>query len=285
LIGYTLRANVENLTLIGSANINGTGNAAANTIVGNPGDNVLSSEVGNDTLRGEGGNDTLNGGAGNDTLNGGVGSDTLNGGSGADVMTGGAGNDTYVVDNVGDSVTESPGEGSDRVRSLISYTLGANVEHLFLIGSANINGTGNTAANTIVGNPGDNVLSGGVGNDTLRGEGGNDTLNGGAGADAFLFNTPLSAATNVDTVVDFSTVSDKILLENSIFTAVGAPGTLAANAFFIGASAHDANDRIIYNNATGALNYDSDGIGAASGTQFAILSTGLALTNTNFQIV
>jgi hypothetical protein len=56
-ISYTLPNNVENLTLTGSSNINGTGNNLNNTLTGNSGNN------------------TLNGGAGIDTLTGGVGSD------------------------------------------------------------------------------------------------------------------------------------------------------------------------------------------------------------------
>jgi len=53
----------------------------------------------------------------------------------------------------------------------------------------------------------------------------------------------------------------------------------------IGAAAQDANDRIIYNNATGALLYDSDGVGGIAAIQFATLSTGLALTNLDFFVV
>jgi Ca2+-binding RTX toxin-like protein len=46
-----------------------------------------------------------------------------------------------------------------------------------------INATGNSLNNLLVGNRGDNVLSGGAGNDTLDGQGGNDVLDGGTGND------------------------------------------------------------------------------------------------------
>jgi Ca2+-binding RTX toxin-like protein len=178
-ITYTLGANVENLTLTGGASINGTGNAAANTITGNTGNNLLD---------GQGGADTLNGLAGDDTLVGGAANDTLDGGTGNDAMAGNAGNDTYVVDSALDTVTELAAEGTDTVQSSISYTLGANLENLTLTGAANINGTGNELANTIGGNTGANTLAGGAGNDTITGGDGTDTLSGDAGDDTLSGN-------------------------------------------------------------------------------------------------
>ena len=173
-ISYTLGANLENLQLEGTADINGTGNELDNIIIGNAGNNILSGGAGDDTLRG---------GAGNDTLYGGAGNDVLDGGTGADVMYGGAGDDIYYVDSVDDVVIENPNEGNDWVRSTISYTLGANLENLQLEGTANINGTGNELDNIIIGNAGNNILDGGAGNDTLYGGAGNDTLYGGEGND------------------------------------------------------------------------------------------------------
>ena len=88
------------------------------------------------TLQGVGGADILIGTSGTDALVGRDGADVLNGGAGADTMQGGAGNDTYIVDNVGDVVTEALNNGIDTVRSSVSFTLGANVENLTLVDAA-----------------------------------------------------------------------------------------------------------------------------------------------------
>ena len=162
-ITYTLPSNVENLTLTGTAAVNATGNTLANVITGNDAANSLSGLAGNDTLMGLGGNDTLNGGAG------------------ADAMFGGSGNDTYMVDNVGDVVNETAGDGTDTVQSSISFSLADSVhavgaiENLTLTGSASLNATGNALDNALFGNSGANTLIGGAGADKLDGGGGTDT--------------------------------------------------------------------------------------------------------------
>ena len=132
--------------------------------------------TGNDSVNGLGGDDQLLGNEGNDALSGGAGNDVLNGGTGTDTLSGGMGDDSYVVDATADVVTENAGEGSDTVRTSVTYTLVANLERLELLEAGGaINGTGNGLANTLVGNTVNNTLNGGVGADTLVGGVGNDT--------------------------------------------------------------------------------------------------------------
>jgi Ca2+-binding RTX toxin-like protein len=98
-LSHTLAANVENLTLTGSAAVNGTGNELGNVINGNGAANVLSGLDGADQLLGQSGDDRLLGGAGSDTLQGGSGADTLTGGAGVDLYVGGAGKDRFVLEH------------------------------------------------------------------------------------------------------------------------------------------------------------------------------------------
>ena len=84
-------------------------------------------------------------------------------------MSGGAGNDTYFVDNAGDAVIESAGQGNDAVFASVNYGLTANVETLVLQGAADLQGFGNALANSIFGNSGNNLIDGGVGADTMIG--------------------------------------------------------------------------------------------------------------------
>ncbi len=168
---------------------------------GGTGDDVLWAGAGHDRLLGGAGKDLLYGGAGDDRLLGGDGSDTLDGGPGADTLVGGLGNDIYVVDDAGDMVTEAANEGSDTVKSSITYTLGEHVENLTLTGSAAINGAGNALNNVLLGNGGANVLAGGAGNDTLKGGRGDDTyvFGRGDGRDKIVEND--ATAGNTDTLL------------------------------------------------------------------------------------
>ncbi|MES2205500.1 MAG: calcium-binding protein, partial [Pseudomonadota bacterium] len=194
-ITYALGLNIENLTLLGSTAINGTGNALNNTVIGNEASNILNGMGGSDTLYGMGGNDILYGGYGSDTLYGGDGDDLLDGKGGADTLAGGTGNDSYSINYSNDRVIENANEGIDTIQASISYVLGDHLENLLLMGKAGLNGTGNALDNTIIGNDGSNTLKGlngndtlqgGVGRDTLEGGEGNDSLKGGAGSDTLI---------------------------------------------------------------------------------------------------
>jgi Ca2+-binding RTX toxin-like protein len=225
-------------------------------------------------LYGDTGAGVITGTSGPDNLLGTAGNDVIDGKGGADVMTGLAGNDTYIVNDAGDAVVEAASEGTDTVRSSVTYTLPAHVEKIILTGTTAINGTGNALANTLTGNGTNNVLNG---------KGGADTLTGKAGQDRFLFNTALGL-TNVDRITDFSPVDDTIRLENAVFTALTTTGALAASAFKVGTAATTAAHRIVYDPATGSVYYDPDGTGAAAKKKFATLTTKPTLTNADFVV-
>ena len=211
---------------------------------------------------------------------GNAGANTIDGGGGVDFLAGLAGDDWLFVDNAADVVFELAGEGSDRVFASTSYTLAAGVSVETLTTSSNngtnaINLTGNELANAVYGNAGANILDGKAGSDFLAGLG---------GADTFAFTTTLGAG-NIDTVFDFVGGTDKIALDDAVFTALGGPGALNPNAFVTGAGAADASDRIIYNNATGQLFYDADGIGGTGPILFATLTGNPAIAASDFQVI
>ncbi|MFT3722040.1 MAG: M10 family metallopeptidase C-terminal domain-containing protein [Hyphomonadaceae bacterium] len=204
---------------------------------------------------------------------GGAGADALDGGAGADFMVGGGGNDSYFVDNLGDTVIESVGEGRDTVYASISYTLGdTEVEDLALLGSGNISAGGNGLANLLVGNGGANVL---------WGRGGSDTLVGGAGADRFAY---MAASEGGDVITDFVSGVDKIQV-----SAPGFGGGLTAGGAVTlrtGASptASGTNGQFLYNTSNGQLYWDADGTNGGAAVLLATLSGAPAISASDFVV-
>ena len=145
---------------------------------------------------------------------------------------------------------------------------------------------GADAGATLTGDGSANSLTGTVNNDTLIGLTGNDALTGGMGADRFVFNTALNATTNVDSITDFSSGTDKILLDHLILTAL-TTGTLAATSFVAeaGAVAHDGNDYLLYNTSTGDLSYDPDGTGVQAAVLFAHLNNNPAMAAADLAVI
>ncbi|MXS78578.1 calcium-binding protein, partial [Nitrosomonas sp. JL21] len=128
---------------------------------------------------------------------------------------------------------------------------------------------------------GNDTISGGGGNDLLNGGPGTNILTGGAGNDIFRF----TVMGNTARITDYNVANDTLQLENGVFTALTATGTLPAAQFRVGAQALDGNDHVIYNNATGALIYDANGNGAGAVVQIATLGAGLGLTNGDIVVI
>ncbi len=135
----------------------------------------------------------------------------------------------------------------------------------------------------------------GSGNDTFKNAGGtagqvhggngNDTLIAGPHKDQFVFDATLNPATNVDRVKHFDPGTDKLILNQTFFPALSGLGTLASAEFHKGTGAHDLDDRIIYNKATGALLYDPNGSVPGGEVQFAKLDKGLNLHASDFTVI
>ncbi|HJT13140.1 MAG TPA: hypothetical protein VJ790_11030 [Dongiaceae bacterium] len=168
LNNFILAANVENLELLGAADISGNGNKHANYLTGNAGQNGLFGDAGNDTL---------------------------DGGEGGDVLSGGIGDDFYLIDDAADVVIEAAGKGKDTVQSSVTFNFNDSVEieTVILNSGSSIGSIGNNFANaikmigvgpaTINGNDGNDTLTGGIGHDLLIGANGNDVISGGGGND------------------------------------------------------------------------------------------------------
>jgi len=208
-----------------------------------------------------------------DTLVGDAGNNVLVGEGGGDILNGVGGNDTasYITAAAGVIADLSAGQG-----------FGGDAGGDQYFGIENLDGS--NFADQLYGDGGVNTVIGNGGDDQLSGEGGADTLTGGNGNDTFLFERPLVAG-QVTSITDFTAGGDKIALSTSVFTQAGPVGPLAAAAFFIGAAAHDLDDRIIYNSANGDVMYDSDGTGANAAVIFANIGDSKPVTAADFKVV
>ena len=220
-INYTLSANVENLKLLGSDSINGTGNKLNNKITGNFANNII------------------------------------DGKKGADKMAGKKGKDIYYVNDKNDKVTEAADQGTDTVRTSISYTLENNVENLSLVSEKAIDGSGNYLNNRIVGNNNKNNLKGKGGKDTIIGKHGKDILTGGGNADLFRYLSVDDSGTNYatrDRITDFS-IEDTIDLSK-----IDANQDVSGNQefVFIGSDSFSGAGQVRFNNGILSMSTNDD---------------------------
>ncbi|MBY3378552.1 calcium-binding protein [Rhizobium laguerreae] len=206
-------------------------------------------------------------------------------------LYGGTGNDTFTVTNANQIVDESRGGGTDTIKASISFSLAdqkhtiGTIENLTLTGTANLSATGNNTANILTGNDGNNFLNGGKGNDRLIGGLGNDklfgktgadVLTGGGGGDSFVFDVKPSN-TSVDKIVDFSSAAgDKLVFDDAVFTGL-KPSSFSAENFVLGTKALEADDKLIYDQASGILSYDADGSAAGGAIHITDLDNSAAL--------
>jgi Ca2+-binding RTX toxin-like protein len=269
----------------------------------------LYGEGGDDGLIGKGGGDYLFGGAGNDWLDGGAGGDVLNGGEGWDMVSYQSATSGVAVDMAsnanggaaaGDTLSNiEVVQGSTFDDSLVGVDRGGGhgVELHGEGGHDNMRGAaggdrlyGGAGNDWIAGLAGTDLVHGGDGNDIVGGQEGNDTLSGGygqdelwggSGADIFLFDTAVGAG--ADRLKDFAAAEgDMIRLNHNIFSTLSVG--LLGSAFKVGA-ATSASHHILYNSATGDLNYDVDGSGAAAAVKIAMLNPGTTLSAFNFFVL
>jgi Ca2+-binding RTX toxin-like protein len=265
---------------------------------------IVDDEISGSVITGTANDDNLIGTPNNDIIIGLAGNDKLDGKAGSDNLQGGTGNDIYTIDNLGDIVTENLNEGTDTVRSYITYTLGNNLENLTLLGGSNLSGTGNELNNTLLGNNGNNTLIGGAGNDILDGQAGNDIMQGGLGNDTYTLSSAGDVVTEnanegTDTVKSYldytlgNNLENLTLLGNADINGTGNSlnNSLTGNNFnntlsggdgsdtlngsigndtLIGGNGNDsayyynAPDSVIVNLATGIANDGQDGIDTLS---------------------
>ncbi|MEH2067496.1 MAG: calcium-binding protein [Nostoc sp.] len=294
--------NIYDSLSLGKNTLNGGAGNDNLSASGSTGNNLLSGDDGNDSLtisgyyNGDGYDEYNSRSSGNNTLNGGVGDDTLSasGSTGNNLLSGGDGNDSLSISGYYEyTPDDNPYEPRNLSNTYDSRSSGNNTLSGG-VGNDNLSASGSTGSNLLDGGDGNdtliasnatgkNTLKGGNGNDTLTGGKSNDSLYGGGGIDTFVFN---SFNEGVDRIFDFNTTNEVIRVSAAGFGGGLSAGVLKASQFTIGASATTGTQRFIYNSATGGLFFDQDGSGGAfAKVQFAQLTAGLSLTNTNFVVV
>ena len=181
-------------------------------------------------------------------------------------------------------VTVEARDPEGAARELDFSFLVRNVVRENMTGSArNDSFVGGKSADKLSGGNGNDKLSGAGGNDKLYGDAGNDIisgglgkdfLSGGKGKDTFVFDATPGKST-IDRIADFSVKDDTIRLAKSVFTDIAKKGVLSKDAFWKGAKAQDADDRIGYDAKSGLVYYDADGSGEGSAVAFAQVGKGL----------
>ncbi|MEH1881284.1 MULTISPECIES: choice-of-anchor Q domain-containing protein [unclassified Nostoc] len=273
----TLANGVDNLTLIGTSNINGTGNSGNNILTGNSGNNILTGGLGNDTYAFNAstplGSDRIQETTtdGNDSLSF-------------------SGTSTDIQVNLGIITTQT-------LNSNLKLTLSANnvIENV-VGGNGSDRLIGNSLNNTLNGGTGNDVLTGGSGADTLIGGSGNDILTGGADSDRFLYSSGrafTSSDFGSDILTDFTSGSDKLVLSKKTFTAlssiVGNGLSQASNFTTVDDDdlAATSNAFLVYSRSSGSLYYNQNGnaAGLGTGAEFINLLNIPTLTTADFTIV
>jgi uncharacterized delta-60 repeat protein len=275
-----------------------SGSSDADNFIGSDATEVLNGNAGDDILQGDGGNDIVYAGVGDDLI---VGGD----GKGDDQYFGGAGTDTVKYTSAtwgialdlgkGTSVSlinpsdkknkDASGTGKDKLVDIENITAGDFND--LLVGSNAANKIEGMAGNDRIDGKLDNdTLLGGANNDTLIGGVGNDSLTGGAGNDRFVFDTPLSASSNIDIVADFGDGLDKIVLGKSIFKF--AKGMVNKDGSMNSSATLNSYLIITGSGSNYSVSYDADGTGTKSqAVKFVdVTLTGQAtLTVTDFLVL
>lgn len=292
-----------NDTIVGGAGVDRiTGGDGQDTLQGNTGNDIIYAGAdddwlyggdGDDSLFGESGDDVFSGGAGDDVLVGGDGMDALQGDAGSDVLSGGNGDDRLFGGDHNDTLFGETGNDS--------LSGGSGNDVLFGGDGADML-QGDAGRDTLDGGGGNDRLAGGAGDDTLRGGAGDDRLDGGAdrdwiaggpgadyliggaGSDLFVFDQIPDA---IDTIGDFQHAVDMLVFVSNVFAGIA---DFTSHGEFIhgddsALTPINGEPTLLYNDRTGALFFDADGVGDTPAMQIALLGNRAVLTESDFDFI